>query len=69
MALVTKDDDFVLRHPPTDYVLIWLRCGHMSNRAMRAWLDTRWTAIEAKLDETERVIEVRDAMELSKLSP
>jgi predicted nuclease of predicted toxin-antitoxin system len=59
MVLVTKDDDFVLRHPPTDYALVWLRCGNMSNRLLRAWLDTRWAAIEAKLDEGERVIEVR----------
>lgn len=59
MVLVTKDDDFVLRHPPVDYTLIWLRCGNMSNRRLREWLDTRWTAIVAKLEEGERMIEVR----------
>ena len=59
MVLVTKDDDFVLRYPPTDYVLIWLRCGNMSNRLLREWLDTRWTAIATKLEEGESMIEVR----------
>ena len=59
IVLVAKDDDFVLRYPPTDYALVWLRCGTMSASSLRQWLDTRWTAIEAKLDEGERMIEVR----------
>ena len=59
MVLVTKDDDFVLRYPPTDYALVWLRCGNMTNRRLREWLDPQWTAIMAKLDEGERMIEVR----------
>lgn len=59
LVLVTKDDDFVLRHPPTDYGLIWLRCGNMSNRRLCAWLDTRWSAVASKLDDEERMIEVR----------
>ena len=59
LTLVTKDDDFALRHPPVDYALIWLRCGNMTNRGLRAWLDVRWPAIAAKLAEGERMIEVR----------
>lgn len=59
MVLMTEDDDFVLRHPPTDYALVWLRCGNMSNRQLREWLDMRWAAIVAKLDEGEQTIEVR----------
>ena len=59
MTLVTKDDDFALRHPPVEYGLIWLRCGNMSNRGLRAWLDARWPAIAERLADGERMIEVR----------
>lgn len=59
LILVTKDDDFALRYPPTDYVLLWLRCGNMSNRGLRRWLDGLWPVIETRLGEGERVIEVR----------
>lgn len=58
-VLVTKDDDFLRRYPPIRSRLIWLRCGNISNRGLRLWLDARWTAIEARLNEGERVIEVR----------
>lgn len=59
LAIMTKDDDFTLRHPPTDYTLIWLRCGNMSNRRLTEWLTARWRAVEARLDDGERLIEVR----------
>ncbi len=58
-VLVTKDDDFALRHPPVDYQLVWLRCGNISNRALREWLLDRWTLLLVKLDAGERLIEVR----------
>ena len=59
LTLVTKDDDFALRYPPVEYGLIWLRCGNMSNRGLRAWLDARWPAIADRLADGERMIEVR----------
>lgn len=58
-VLVTKDDDFALRHPPREYQLVWLRCGNITNRALRAWLLERWAALLAKLDAGEALIEVR----------
>lgn len=58
-VLVTKDDDFLLRHPPVHARLIWLRCGNISNRGLRLWLAARWDAIEERLQQGERVIEVR----------
>ena len=58
-ALVTKDDDFALRYPPTDYRLVWLRCGNITNRALRGWLEERWTAVAAGLEAGEALIEVR----------
>lgn len=39
---MTKDDDFLLRHPPVRSRLIWLRCGNITNRALREWLGKRW---------------------------
>ena len=58
-VLVTKDDDFALRHPPHDYRLVWLRCGNIANRALRAWLLDRWTLLLVSLEAGERLIEVR----------
>ena len=59
LILVTKDDDFLLRHPPIRSRLVWLRCGNISNRGLRGWLDARWPAVEDRLREGETVIEVR----------
>jgi predicted nuclease of predicted toxin-antitoxin system len=59
LVLVTKDDDFALRHPPEAYQLIWLRCGNITNRALRVWLLERWTELLVKLDAGEGLIEVR----------
>lgn len=59
MTLLTKDDDFRLRFPPVRSRLIWLRCGNITNRGLRDWLDRRWAAIALRLDQGERVIEVR----------
>ena len=59
LVLVTKDDDFALRHPPGGYNLVWLRCGNITNRALRAWLDERWEPLLAALETGETLIEVR----------
>jgi predicted nuclease of predicted toxin-antitoxin system len=57
-VLVTKDDDFALRHPSGDYRLLWLRCGNITNPALRAWLLERWMLV-LTLEAGERLIEVR----------
>lgn len=59
LVLLTKDDDFALRYPPDGYQLVWLRCGNISNRVLRAWLDPRWGALLEKLSAGERFVEVR----------
>ena len=59
LVLLTKDDDFLLRHPPQRARLVWLRCGNLTNHALRLWLEPRWPLIKAKLEQGERVIEVR----------
>ena len=58
-VLVTKDDDFALRHPPDDYQLVWLRCGNITNRTLRKWLLERWSLLLASLEAGEKLIEVR----------
>jgi predicted nuclease of predicted toxin-antitoxin system len=58
-VLVTKDDDFALRHPPTDYQLVWIRCGNVANRALREWPFDRWPMLLEKLEAGEPLVEVR----------
>ena len=45
--LVTKDDDFLLRHPPDCSRLIWLRCGNQPTSAVEALLRRAAPAIAA----------------------
>lgn len=59
LVLITKDDDFRLRHTPGDYRLVWLRCGNVTNRALRAWLGERWPEVRQRLDDGELFVEVR----------
>ena len=58
-VLVTKDDDFALRFPPEGYQLLWLRCGNITNRALREWLEPRWAEIERLLKAGEGLVEVK----------
>lgn len=59
LVLLTKDDDFRLRHPPGGYRLVWLRCGNITNRVLHAWLDQRWPEVRRRLEEGEVFVEVR----------
>lgn len=58
-VLVTKDDDFALRFPPSRYRLLWLRCGNMGNKALREWLIQRWLPVLVRLEAGDMLIEVR----------
>lgn len=59
LVLVTKDDDFRLRFPPSGYRLIWLRCGNITNHALRQWLGDRWPEVQRRLSDGEAFVEVR----------
>lgn len=59
LVLVTKDDDFIQRYPPINYQLVWLRCGNITNRAIRPWLSARWESLSVRLSEGELLVEVR----------
>jgi predicted nuclease of predicted toxin-antitoxin system len=57
-VLITKDDDFARNHGDS-LVIVWLRIGNASNRALAEWLEERWLGIEAALADGETLIEVR----------
>lgn len=57
--LVTKDEDFITRHPPGDYMLVWLRLGNATNRNLLDWLEPRWPQIVTLLAAGEPLVEVR----------
>jgi predicted nuclease of predicted toxin-antitoxin system len=60
-VIVTKDEDFadwVARGRPGPSV-VWLRLGNASTRALLAWLEPSLSLIVKKLEDGERLIEVR----------
>ena len=57
--LVTKDEDFHLRHADEGLTILWLRLGNATNAALAVWLEARWTEIETALEQGERLVEVR----------
>lgn len=59
MALISKDEDFVVLRLPDRFILIWLRCGNATNQALSAWLDQRWNEVSALVAKGEPFIEVR----------
>ena len=60
-VIVTKDEDFVERagRDPRAPLIVWLRVGNATNRALLEWLRPRWSAIIELLDSGDRLIEVR----------
>ena len=59
--IITKDEDFPIRASASRSAprIVWLRIGNASRRALLAWLEPRLPAIEARLKQGERLIEVR----------
>ena len=59
--IVTKDEDFAQRMARTTNgpVIVWLRIGNSTNRALLEWLEPRWTQVTVLLDAGNRLIEVR----------
>ncbi len=61
-VIVSKDEDFADRsiRAAGGPVIVWLRVGNASNRALRAWLEPRLpTVLEALATGRHRLIEVR----------
>jgi len=59
--IVTKYEDFAERTARTTEgpVILWLRIGNTTNRALMQWLVPRWAEIMFLLDAGNRLIEVR----------
>jgi predicted nuclease of predicted toxin-antitoxin system len=60
-VLVTKDEDFPhrLRQGCAAPVIIWLRIGNTSRRALLAWFELLLPQIETLVGQGERLVEVR----------
>jgi predicted nuclease of predicted toxin-antitoxin system len=56
--VLTKDSDFALLDLRTDFRVVWLRVGNVTNRAFIRWLEPRWSEVEAMLEAGETLIEV-----------
>ena len=60
-AIISKDEDFVdhwlLSAEPVQ--LVWIRKGNCSNRALLAWLEPLWADAVKRLEQGEKLIELR----------
>jgi predicted nuclease of predicted toxin-antitoxin system len=54
--VMSKDDDFTELRLPDRFAFIWLRCGNISNRNLREWLDGQWESVEKRLARGARFI-------------
>jgi predicted nuclease of predicted toxin-antitoxin system len=60
-TLITKDEDFIERAKQTKPapVIIWLRLGNASNRALQQWFMPQLPQILTWIEQEVRVIEIR----------
>lgn len=60
-TVLTKDEDFVARcvGNPDAPAVVWLRIGNCTNNVLFAWLDPLLSDIRNRLDQGEKLIEVR----------
>jgi predicted nuclease of predicted toxin-antitoxin system len=60
-VLVTKDDDFVMANLGLHEgpVVVWLRIGNCTNKALFSWLETLLPEIVRQIESGQRVVEVR----------
>jgi len=59
--LITKDEDFVDRWllNAAPIALVWIRKGNCSNDALMIWLEPLWSETIKRLEQGERLIELR----------
>jgi predicted nuclease of predicted toxin-antitoxin system len=60
-TVVTKDEDFVARcvGNPGAPAVVWLRIGNCTTRTLFAWLEPLLADIKSRLEQGEKLIEVR----------
>ena len=61
-VLITKDEDFPTRAMQSDVspVIVWLRIGNTSNRALLGWLLPFWPDVIARIESGDNLVEVRE---------
>ena len=61
VVIISKDEDFVdhwlLSAEPVQ--LVWIRKGNCSNRALLGWLEPLWLDAVKRLEQGEKLIELR----------
>lgn len=60
-VIITKDEDFVDRWLLSEQPvrLVWIRKGNCSNSALLAWLQPLWPETVGRLEQGERLVELR----------
>ena len=60
-VIVTKDEDFPsrMKQGGTCPIIVWLRVGNSSRRALLTWFEPLLPQIESLIQQGERLIEVR----------
>jgi predicted nuclease of predicted toxin-antitoxin system len=60
-VIISKDEDFVDRWLLSDapVALVWIRKGNCSNRSLMAWFAPLWPETLTRLEQGERLIELR----------
>ncbi len=60
-VIISKDEDFVDRWILSDQPvpLVWIRKGNCSNQALLAWLESLWSDAVKRLEQGEKLIELR----------
>ena len=63
-VLITKDEDFAerARQSRTAPVILWLRVGNVSNRALRSWFMPQLPQVIAWIEQGTRVVEIRGSL-------
>jgi predicted nuclease of predicted toxin-antitoxin system len=59
--IITKDEDFPqrLRQAKSSPVIVWLRIGNTSRRALLEWFEPLLPQIESLISQGDRLIEIR----------
>ena len=62
VAVITKDQDFAERllASRSAPVIVWLRIGNTSHRALLAWLLPLWPEVISRIESGDNLIEVRE---------
>lgn len=60
-VIISKDEDFVDRWLLSDQPvpLVWIRKGNCSNEALLAWIEPLWPDVVKRLEQGEKLIELR----------